>query len=103
MTTRRDWSLVPERLPAKVPGMARPPGTPQPRAQEPVAHSGGRVKLYAYVPRSHYEKLRTAAYASGMSLGAYLTYLIDVHQVDDQDRPLAEPVAQSADKLPLAV
>jgi len=47
--------------------MARPPGTPQPRARKPVAQSHNRVKLYGYVPREQYEKVRTAAYSCGMS------------------------------------
>jgi len=68
--------------------MVRPVGTPQPRAQQPVAQSGGRVKLYGYVTREHYEKARTAAYSCGMSLGAYLTDLIEADEVDEVGRPL---------------
>lgn len=66
--------------------MARPAGIPQPRAQEPIAHAGGRVKLYAYISREHYEKARTSAYSDGMSFGAYLSHLIEADEVDEVGR-----------------
>ncbi len=72
--------------------MARPPGTPQPRARKPVAQSHNRVKLYGYVPREQYEKVRTAAYSCGMSLGAYLTYLIKADEVDENGHPRSAPL-----------
>lgn len=84
--------------------MVRPVGTPQPRAQQPVAQSGGRVKLYGYVTREHYEKARTAAYSCGMSLGAYLTHLIEADEVDDAGRPSwAVSDDYPAAELPIAV
>jgi len=81
--------------------MARPPGTPQPRARKPVAQSHNRIKLYGYVPREHYEKVRTAAYSCGMSLGAYLTYLIEADAVDENGHPRwAPPPPPAAEPLP---
>jgi len=84
--------------------MSRPAGPPQPRAQQPVAQSGGRVKLYGYVTREHYDKARTAAYSCGMSLGAYLTHLIEADKVDEAGRPAwagcDDPARQ---ELPLAM
>ncbi len=81
--------------------MARPPGTPQPRARKPVAQSHNRIKLYGYVPREHYEKVRTAAYSCGMSLGAYLTYLIEADAVDENGHPRWAPLPPpAAEPLP---
>lgn len=97
-------SPVPALTPAKMLPMARPAGTPQPRAQEPLAQRGVRVKLYGYVTREHYEKARTAAYSCGMSLGAYLTHLIEADEIDEAGRPYwAATEMPNAEELPIAM
>ncbi len=76
-------------------------GTPQPRERQPVAQSQNRVKLYGYVPREHYEKMRTAAYSCGMSLGTYLSHLIEADEVDENGHPWwAPPPPPAAEPLP---
>jgi|GEM_PF-852803 hypothetical protein len=102
--TRRRRCEVVRPEPASMLRMARPPGTPQPRAQRPVAKPGIRVKLYGYVTPEHYEKARTAAYSAGLSLGAYLTHLIATDEVDQGGRPLWAPGDGSAtEELPMAM
>jgi hypothetical protein len=76
-------------------------GTPQLDERQPQVVNG-RVKLVGYVEIDTHARAKAAAYAAGMSLGLYLTKLIEGDELDEQGRPTWAVSAQS-DALPLAM
>lgn len=76
-------------------------GTPQLDERQPRAVNG-RVKLVGYVDVETHARAKSAAYAAGMSLGLYLTRLLEQDQLDASGRPLWAPLTQG-EVLPLAM
>ncbi len=76
-------------------------GTPQLDERQPQAVNG-RVKLVGYVDVETHARAKAAAYAGGMSLGLYLTRLLQQDELDECGRPLwaARP---EGEELPLAM
>lgn len=78
-------------------------GTPQLDERQPQA-TNGRVKLVGYVDVATHARAKSAAYAAGMSLGMYLTRLLEQDELDKDGRPTwaAVPIP-AGDELPLAM
>lgn len=84
--------------------MSRPYGSPHLDHRQPQQHGNGRVKLVGYVGTETHARAKAAAFAGGMSLGLYLSRLIEADEVDDAGRPLwAVPNDADAETLPLAI
>ena len=78
-------------------------GTPQLDERQPQA-TNGRVKLVGYVDVATHARAKSAAYAAGMSLGMYLTRLLEQDQLDEDGRPTwATAPSPVGDELPLAM
>ena len=96
--------LVP--LSATLPGMNKPTGrrygSPQLDERQPQTVNG-RVKLVGYVDVATHARAKAAAYAGGMSLGLYLTRLLEQDKLDEHGRPLWAAPVPEGEELPLAV
>ena len=76
-------------------------GTPQLDERQPQVVRG-RVKLVGYVAIDTHARAKAAAYAAGMSLGLYLSKLIEADELDEHGRPTWASSAK-VDALPLAM
>lgn len=80
----------------------RPYGVPQLDERQPIQHNG-RVKLTGYVDPETHARAKAAAYAGGMSLGLYLSRLIERDELDEDGRPAWATPAPTGEALPLAI